>query len=655
MSETNRVALADTIPKMLAHNALEYADRPAFREKDLGIWQSWTWRQVYEEVRALACGLRAVGLKRGDKISIIGDNRPHLYWVMAAAQSLGAVPVPIYQDSIADETLYVLDHAEARMIVVEDQEQVDKVLSVKDRVPRVEFVVYRDARGLRHYEQPFLRTYAALVESGRKLDVTNPAVLDAEIATGKGSDLAIILYTSGTTGRSKGALLTHDNLIVTARNANQSEHIHADEDVLAYLPMAWAGDHIFSYVQAIAAGFTVNCPESPATVMNDLREIGPTFFFAPPRIFENILTQVMIRMEDAGWLKRQAFKYFMAVARRCGAKILERKPVALVDRLLYAMGQVLVYAPLRNVLGFRRIRRAYTAGEAIGPDIFDFYRSIGVNVKQLFGMTEASVYITMQPDDDAKPDTVGLPMRDVEIKISETGEVMFRSPGVFKGYYKNQEATVEALTADGWFRTGDAGFLAPDGHLKIIDRAKDVGRLTDGTLFAPKYIENKLKFFPNIKEAVCLGDGKPYVSALINIDLDAVGNWAERQGITYTSYTDLAGRPEVYDLIQANIERVNRDLERDPNLAGSQIRRFLILHKELDADDGELTRTRKVRRRIIADSYGMLISALYSDKSHIAVEAKVTYEDGRAGLLKADVAIRKIELADVPVPLWKAS
>ncbi|MBM3511455.1 MAG: long-chain fatty acid--CoA ligase [Alphaproteobacteria bacterium] len=651
-------AAENTIPKLLARNARQWPDRTAFREKDFGIWQSWRWAEVNEQVRSLACGLRALGLRRGDKLAVIGDNRPQLYWAMAAAQALGAVPVPVYQDSIAEETHYVLDHAEVRFALVEDQEQVDKVAAIKDRLPRLEILIYEDARGLRHYDQPYLRSYAQLVEDGRARDRADPAALDAEIATGTGGDLAVILYTSGTTGRSKGVLLTNDNLILTARNANASERIKSDEDVLAYLPMAWIGDHIFSYVQACHAGFTVNCPESPATIMNDLREIGPTFFFAPPRIFENVLTQVMIRMEDAGWLKRRIFKYFMAVARRCGARILEQKPVALTDRLLYAAGEVVVYAPLRNVLGFRRIRRAYTAGEAIGPDIFDFYRSIGVNVKQLFGMTEASVYITIQPDNDVKPDTVGVPMSDIEVKVSDAGEVLFKSPGVFQGYYKNAEATAETKTADGWVRTGDAGFIGPDGHLKIIDRAKDVGRLTDGTLFAPKYIENKLKFFPNIKEAVCVGDGKAFVAVLINIDLEAVGNWAERRGLTYTSYTDLATRREVYDLIQSNIEQVNRDLAADPNLAGSQVRRFLILHKELDADDGELTRTRKVRRRIIAERYGELIAALYGDRDHVQVEAKVTYEDGRSGVLKADLAIRSVATvtaAAAPQPLRKAS
>ena len=651
-------AAEDTIPKLLARNARQWPNRTAFREKDFGIWQPWTWAQVNEQVRALACGLQTLGLRRGDKLAVIGDNRPQLYWAMAAAQALGAVPVPVYQDSIAEETHYVLDHAEVRFALVEDQEQVDKVAAIKDRLPRLETLVYEDARGLRHYDQPYLRSYAQLIEDGRARDRADPAALDAEIARGKGGDLAIILYTSGTTGRSKGVLLTNDNLILTGRNANKSERIRNDEDVLAYLPMAWVGDHIFSYVQAILAGFTVNCPESPATVMNDLREIGPTFFFAPPRIFENVLTQVMIRMEDAGWIKRRIFKYFMAVARRCGARILENKPVAIADRLLYALGEILVYAPLRNVLGFRRIRRAYTAGEAIGPDIFDFYRSIGVNVKQLFGMTEATVYITIQPDNDVKPDTVGVPMLDVEVKVSDAGEVLFKSPGVFQGYYKNAEATAETKTADGWVRTGDAGFIGPDGHLKIIDRAKDVGRLTDGTLFAPKYIENKLKFFPNIKEAVCVGDGKAFVAVLLNIDLEAVGNWAERRGLTYTSYTDLATRREVYDLIQSNIEQVNRDLAADPNLAGSQIKRFLILHKELDADDGELTRTRKVRRRIIAERYGELIAALYGDRDHVQVEAKVTYEDGRSGVLKADLAIRSVATVvagSTSQPLRKAS
>ena len=641
MTDRPDVERCDTFPKVLLYNAGRRGDRPAVREKDYGIWQSWTWSAVADEVRALACGLAALGFKPGDMLVIVGDNRPQLYWAMVAAQTLGGVPVPVYQDSVAAEIQYVVEHVGARFAVVEDQEQVDKLLEVKDRCPTLEHIIFKNPRGLRHYGQPFVHAYAEVQEQGRGFEADHPDFFDSAVARGKGGDLAIILYTSGTTGRAKGVMLSFDNVIITARNGIELEGLTENEEVLAYLPMAWVGDNLFSFAQSYVGGFCVSCPESGDTVLTDLREIGVTYFFAPPRIFENILTQVMIRIEDAGWLKRRMFHYFMGHARRVGTEILDGRPVALTDRLLYGIGRWLVYEPLKNVLGFSRIRLAYTAGEAIGPDIFNFYRSLGMNVKQLYGSTEASIFITIQPDGQVKPDTVGVPAKDVEIRIADDGEVMFRSPGVFMGYFKDDEATREAKTGDGWVHTGDAGFFDADGHLKIIDRAKDVGKVKDNTMFAPKYLENKLKFFPYIKEAVTFGDGRDYVAAFVNIDLEAVGDWAERRNMAYSGYTDLAGQEPVYDLIQECVEKVNRDLAGEPRLADSQIKRFLILHKELDADDGELTRTRKVRRRVIAEKYGALIEALYSDTDHCPVEAMVTFEDGRTGMIKADLRIRE--------------
>jgi long-chain acyl-CoA synthetase len=628
----------DTIPKLLIENARVRGDRPANREKDFGIWQTWTWAEVAAEVRALACGLAALGLKPGDKLAIIGDNRPHLYWAMVAAQSVGAIPVPVYQDSVADEMLYIFEHAESRFAVVENQEQVDKLLEIKNRAPKLETIVYEEPRGLAHYGLAFLHRYREVQEKGRAFDAANPGFFDDAVKRGKGSDVAIMLYTSGTTGRPKGVMLTFDNIVITARNSIAQDGLTEDEEMLAYLPMAWVGDNMYSIGQGYAAGFCVSCPESSETVLEDLREIGPTYFFAPPRIFESILTTVMIRMEDAAAIKRQAFHYFMDLARRVGTRILDGKPVGLFDRLLYALGGLLVYGPLKNVLGFSRIRLAYTAGEAIGPDIFEFYRSLGMNVKQLYGSTEASVYITTQPDGDVRRDTVGRPADGVEVKITDAGEVMFRSPGVFLAYYKNDEATRQTKTDDGWVHTGDAGYFT-DGQLKIIDRAKDVGKLNDGTLFAPKHLENKLKFFPYINEAVTFGHDRDYVAAIINIDLEAVGDWAERRNLAYTGYTDLAGQQPVYELVRDCVARVNADLARDSHLAGSQIKRFMVLHKALDADDGELTRTRKVRRSFVTEKYGDLIKALYSDADQCAVKAQVTFEDGRTGTINADLPI----------------
>jgi long-chain acyl-CoA synthetase len=634
----------DTFPKLLIDNARRIGARPAIREKDLGIWQAWTWQQVKDEVAAMAAGLKMYGFERGDSLAIVGDNRPQLYWAMTAAQALGGKPVPMYQDAVAEEMQYVLEHAEASFAIVEDQEQTDKLLEVMDRCPKLKEIVYKDPRGMRHYDQPFVRSLDSLMEAGRKFLAENPGWFEAEAAKGKGEDIAIMLYTSGTTGRPKGVMLSFDNVVITARNGVAWDKLDENDEVMAYLPMAWVGDNIFSYGQSYVAGFCVSCPESSDTVMLDLKEIGPTYFFAPPRVFENILTQVSIRMEDASKLNQWLYKKFMDVALRVGPQLLDGKPVSFMDRLMYGLGELLVYGPLKNELGFTRFRLAYTAGEAIGPDIFDFFRSLGVNIKQLYGSTEASVFICMQKNGDIKPDTVGPPATDVELKIADNGEVLFRSPGVFVAYYKNDEATKSTKTDDGWVMTGDAGFFDADGHLKIIDRAKDVGKLNGGTMFAPKYLENKLKFFPYITEAVAFGHERDYAAAFINIDLEAVGNWAERRGLAYSGYTDLSMRDEVYDLVAECVDKVNKDLSEDAALSGSQIKRFLILHKLLDADDGELTRTRKVRRSTVAERYGELINALYSGVDVCPVEATVTFEDGRTGTIKADVKIREAKI-----------
>jgi long-chain acyl-CoA synthetase len=633
-----------TFPNLLLRNVEKFGDsKDAIREKDYGVWQSYTFAEYLKQVRAFALGLAALEFKRGDKIAIIGDNRPQLYWSMVAAQCLGGIPVPLFQDAIEDEMHYVLDHSETKFAVAEDQEQTDKLLNLKERCPHLEYIIYEDPRGMRHYKQPFMMSFTHVQELGKKFAADHDDYFETEISKGKKEDLAIICYTSGTTGKPKGVMLSHENIIKTAQNTVKAEGLKESDEVMAYLPMAWIGDYIFSVAQAFCAGFTSNCPESTATMMQDMKDIGPTYLFFPPRIWENLLTEVMIKIEDADFIKRKLFNFFQKVGLRVAVARMNHEPVSLGQRFLYRLGDFFIYGPLKDHLGLRNLRIAYTAGEAIGPEIFEFYRSLGINLKQVYGMTESSALVSIQRTGDVKSDTVGPPSPGVDVKITDKGEVMYKSPGVFQGYYKNPEATEETLE-DGWVHSEDAGFIDKDGHLKIIDRIKDVSTLADGTIFAPKYIENKLKFCPYIKEAVSIGQDKPYVVTFINIDPGAVGNWAERRSIAYTSYTDIAQKPEVYDLIYNEAIRVNKSLVEDEQLRGAQIHKYLILHKELDPDDEEITRTRKIRRRFIAEKYADLIEALYSDRDNVAVKAKITYEDGRTTTINAELKIREVEV-----------
>ena len=630
-----------SVPALLKRNATKFGDKAAFREKEFGIWQTWNWLQVHEEVNAMALGFMALGLQPGDHVAIIGRNRPRLYWSMVAAQKCGAVPVPLYQDAVAEEMAYVLDNCAAKFVIAGDQEQVDKVLEIQGRAKAVEHIIYLDSRGLRKYDHTHLHALKDIEAEGRAAHERFEKELAERESKLNYDSTCVMLYTSGTTGRPKGVVLSNRNIIESAKNASEFDNLGPGEEVLAYLPMAWVGDFIFSIGQAFWTGFCVNCPESAETMMTDLREIGPTYFFAPPRVFETLLTNVMIRMEDAGRFKQWLFKRYMDVAKRVGPAILDGKPVSGGDKFQYWLGNLFVYGPLKNTLGFTNVRVGYTAGEAIGPEIFEFYRSLGINLKQLYGQTEASVFITLQPDGEVRADTVGVPGPGVEIRIADNGEVFYRSPGVFVEYFNNPESTAGTKDAEGWVATGDAGFIEPDsGHLRIIDRAKDVGKMADGSMFAPKYVENKLKFFPNILEAVVFGNGRDMCTAFINIDLAAVGNWAERNNIAYASYQELAGHKQVLDTIQSHVEEVNRSIAEDPMLSGCQVHRFLVLHKELDADDGEMTRTRKVRRGVVGEKFADLIDALYTGKTEQYTETEVTYEDGRKGKIRATLEIR---------------
>ena len=636
-----------TVPELLTWNSVRFPDRPAYREKQFGIWQSWSWAETAKEVHALALGFLNLGVEPGDHIAIVGRNRPHFYWSMVAAQCVGAIPVPMYKDAVASEMAYVLDHCNAKIVVAEDQEQVDKLIDVMDDLKDLTHVVFLDPRGMRKYDRSALTSFVELQEIGLQNVAKLDPILKERQATQDYDTTCVMLYTSGTTGRPKGVVLSNRNIIETGRTTCEFDNLNEMDSVLAYLPLAWVGDFIFSISQAYWSGFCVACPESSDTMQLDLRELGPTYFFAPPRYFEGVLTTVQIRMEDAGRFKQWLYHKGMALAKRVGPRLLDGKSVGLVDRLKFGIVNLTVLGPLKNTLGLSKVRVGYTAGEAIGPEIFDFYRSLGINLKQLYGQTEASVFITQQPDGEVRADTVGVPCPGVELRIADTGEVFYRSAGTFVRYHKNEKSTAETKDKEGWVATGDAGFIETDtGHLRIIDRAKDVAKMNDGSMFAPKFVENKLKFFANILECVVFGAGRDTCTAFINIDLAAVGNWAERNNIAYSSYQELAAHPRVYDMIQSHVEDVNVSVAQDEMLSGCQIHRFLILHKELDADDGELTRTQKVRRAIIADKYSDLVDALFEGATEIFTETEVTYEDGRKGSISATLEIRDCKVFD---------
>ena len=645
-----------TFARLLLKHATERPQDAAMREKEYGIWQALTWADLAKMVEHLACGLHEAGLKRGDHMVVVGANRPRLYATMLAVQALGAVPIPLYQDAAALECVFPINNADVKFAFAEDQEQVDKLLEIRPQCPLLTNIYFDDPRGLRKYAEPGLASLETLLDSGKAFAAKQSGFFKAEVEKARPEDVAAMFFTSGTTGNPKGVVHTHNSLLNAAESGASFDKLTSAEEVLAYLPPAWIGQNIFSYSQWLACGYVVNCPESAATTTIDLKEVGPTYYFAPPRVFEGLLTSVMIRMEDAGAFKRKMFSYFMTVAKKVGPAKTDGTSVGVFDSLKYALGNWMVYGPLRNNLGMSRVRVAYTAGEAIGPDLFTFYRSIGINLKQLYGSTETAVFVCQQPDNQARADTVGIPCNGVEIKVADNGEILVKSPGLFKEYYKNKAATDEVLTEGGWYHTSDAGFLDAHGHLKIIDRVKDVGRIQGGVfddaMFAPKYVENKLKFFQHIKEVVAYGDGREKVCVMINIDFDAVGNWAERRNLSYAGYTDLAQKPEVYQLIKECVEKVNADLSADTMLAGSQVSRFLILHKELDADDGELTRTNKVRRGFIADKYSALVDGLYAGKTEQFIETVVKFEDGRSGSVSATL---KLSDATIYAPVKAAA
>ena len=630
-------AATSTLPKLLQRNAEQDPKGPGIREKTRGVWQTLTWTGYRDQVRDFALGLAALGFKRGDKLSVVGDNRPQLYCAQLSAQLLGGVSVPVYQDSIASELVYVLNHAETSVIVAEDQEQVDKALSLKDQLPRLRSIVFDDPRGMWAYADPILCSFESVMEAGRAFGRANPDYCAREVAKGKADDTAMIAYTSGTTGAPKGAMLSHRNMIATAEAFIEANEIKAGDDWLSYLPMAWVGDAAFSLGMALVAKATANCPENPETVQRDLRELGPDAVLAPPRIWENMLTTMQVKSGDASPLKRRTFEHFRALAERCELKRTDGKPLTLIERTGLALGEILVYGPVRDQLGVRNARWCYTGGAPLGPDTYRFFRSFGINLKQIYGATEATAMIACQADAEANPNTVGRPMPRVEVKIDDRGEVLLKGSNVFSGYYKQDDVTRETMTSDGWLKTGDAGFFDKQGHLVIIDRAKDVGKLADGSAFAPQFIENKLKFSPFIREAVAFGDQRPFVAAMIAIDMQTVGTWAEKRGIAYTSFMDLSRKDEVAALIGAEIAKANATL---PDM--QQARRYLLLNKELEADDAEMTRTRKVRRKFVAEKYANVIDTFYGGENSAEVTVEITFEDGRKSTMTSIIAIHDL-------------
>ena len=633
-----------TLPQLLRRNAERTPERAALREKDLGIWQPYSWKQYWEEVREFALGLAAAGFGPGDKLSVIGENRPRLYFAQLAAMSLGGIAVPVYQDAIATELVYVLEHAETSVVVAEDQEQVDKILSLKERLPRLKLMVYDDPRGLRNYGDPILKSFEAVQQAGREFDAAHPGYVEAKVAAASPDDLCLFSYTSGTTSRPKGVMLSHANLLIPAEAFAAAEGIKASDEHIAYLPMAWIGNSLLSIALHLSVGFTCNFPEKPETLRRDLREIGPTIALAPPRMWENALTDIMVRAGDATPVKRCVFNFFRGVAERAQACIAEGRAVPLGLRLLRGVGEFFVYGPLRDQFGLRRARVVYTGGAPLGADTFRFFRAVGVNLKQVYGATELSGLCSVQPNGEVDPDTVGRLCPGMEVRIEDTGEVLILSGGVFKGYYKQPEATEEVLVEGGWLRTGDAGYVDPRGHLVIVDRARDVGKLLDGTALAPQFLENKLKFSPYIGEAVVFGDQRPFVAAIIAIDAATVGNWAERQNLAYTSFQDLSARAEVRELIAEEIRKCNAGLPEP-----IRVRRFLVLNKEFDADDDEVTRTRKIRRRFVAEKYAAILEGFYNGAREVEISAEITYEDGRKSALRSLLAIGDVEAA-APAP-----
>ena len=622
---------------MLLERVNEFGEKTALREKDYGIWRSVNWIEYLRHVRHFCQGLVSLGLTPTDTVAVIGDNRPEWIYAELGTQAAGAKSIGIYQDAIVKEMVYIITHAKVKFVVVEDQEQVDKILQMWDQLRGVEKVIYYDPKGLRYYDEPFLMFFPDVEELGREFEKENPGWFERQVAEGRGDDVAILSTTSGTTGDPKLAMITHKNLITMGRKLMEIDPLEPEDRFVSFLPLAWIGEQMMSFACSLQRGFTLNFPEEPETAFADLREIGPQSMFSPPRIWESLVSQVLVKMEDSSRLKKAIYDWAITVGyKMADARFRKEEPGPLL-KAQYFLANLLVFQMLKDNLGLRHLKRAYTGGAALGPDVFRFFHALGVNLKQIYGQTEASGISVLHRDGDIKYQTVGRPVDGTEVRIEAGGEILLKSEAIFKGYFQNEEATRGTLI-DGWLHSGDAGYFDEDGHLIVIDRAKDVMTLHDGTSFSPQFIENKLKFSPHIKEAVVFGGDWPFVTAMINIDIENTGKWAENHHIAYTTYSDLAQKPEVYALIREQVEGANADLPQ-----AARIQRFLLLHKELDADDAELTRTRKVRRGYVSERYDEIIAALYGDDEFLEIESNITYQDGRVATLKNRLRIENLE------------
>ena len=626
----------DSFPKLLVRNAREFGAKTALREKEFGIWRSLSWQQYHDRVRDFSLGLVSLGFQRRDKVAIIGGNRPE--WVCAelAAQGAGGASVGIYQDSNLTEVAFIIDHCDATFVVAEDQEQVDKILEMVEKLPKLKNVIYTDPRGMRKYDHPSLMSFEAVEERGRALHQAEPTRWAENIAAGHGNDVAIISYTSGTTGSPKGAVLTFDNLLVMAKSVNAVDQKLPSDEFVSFLPLAWIGEQMVSVTISLLVGFAINFPEDPDTVMEDIREIGPHTMFAPPRIWENINSTVQVKIMDTTPFKRSMYNTFMRVGHKIADLNFKKQPIPVQWRVMHRLSQWLLFRPLKDRLGLSNLRTCSTGGAAMGPDVFRFFHALGVPLKQLYGQTEISGISCIHPDGDVQFHTVGKPIPGTDVMIAADGEILSRSRSVTPGYYKNDEATKQTIR-DGWLHSGDAGYLTDDGQLVVIDRIKDVMRLADGTQFSPQYIENRLKFSPYIKEAVVIGSDRPKLTAMLCIDMSIVGKWAENTKLSYTTYTDLAAKAPVYDLLAKEVAKVNETLP-----LAAKLKRFVLLYKELDADDEELTRTRKVRRGLVEERYKDVIDALYSDRTSVPIDATIKFQDGKTARFLTTLLVRDL-------------